>query len=391
MDGERAAMNVLLVTRDVRVLREGSMEHAALKERAASVKRLVVVVLNTRRDWHRVEKVSESLWIFPTNGYLRTFNPILALLIAQREVYFQGRLQTDLISGDDALTAGFTAWLVAMRYRRPLHIHIESDVLSERYMWSGLINAIRALFARFVVQQAHALRAGSEAVRGAIAELSALLAERTIVTPLYLDVDSVQRDVTSVDLRAKYPTFKFILLCASPLVRSQNVPAALSVLAGILRIYPHAGLVIVGRGPRRWRLWLQARRLGLSERVAFEKKSDNLASYFKTAHVFIQTSPYEEHDNTIARAAAAGCAVVTTNVGSAPAIIEDNVSGFICESGDPACFVRNITSMIKHTDVRERIRLNGMLAVQRYMNTDKDQRMRQYIDSWQMALKESEE
>ncbi len=380
-------MDVLMITADTNALREGSPAQARFKEYALLGRHWVVIVLNSRREHYAARKVGDSLWFIPINAYLRFLAPFQALAVARRQLFFQGRLQVDVIAARDATSSALAAWLIARRFRRPLHIYLSQNVVSDQWGKESVGNWLRMQLARFLVARADALSTDSESVRAALATMSVAIGDRTTLIPRFIDVPSIRSESLRVDLAAKYPHFKFILLVVAPLSRAYNVQLAITVLAGVLRSYAHAGLVIVGEGPLKRRLRAHARHLGVLHRVAFETWNENLDSYYKSAHVLLVTAPYEEYGDTIAEAAAGSCAIVSTPVGLAAAFIKSGESGFLCDPSDPAAFVKAIMLMIKDPPVRERTRLNGMLAVDAYMgHTDGAQRLALAKQSWEAAI-----
>ena len=381
-------MDVLMFTSDVNALRPGSATEKRLLEYATAGAHFLVVVLNTRRDRYAPRRASKNLWIAPVNAPLSILAPFLAVAIAKRQLFFQGTLQTDVVDGRDAELAGLAAWLVARRYHKPLHFSLTNNALSSAYASESLRHWFGMLLARFLAPAADAVSTNSESSRAALAALSVSLGDRTLILPRYVDVEAVQKSEVRSALTATYPQFKFILLCVAPLSPEYNVQLAITTLAGVLRVYPYAGLVIVGSGKEKRRLAAYAARIKVASQVVFEGPHEDMHSYYKTAHVLLMTAPSQENDDVVAQAAAAGCVVISTKVGLAPLIIESGVSGFLCDPGDPACFVAGVTSMLKDPTVRERVKTNLMLATEKYMGraevTGRVEAMRQ---AWQMAVK----
>jgi glycosyltransferase involved in cell wall biosynthesis len=149
------------------------------------------------------------------------------------------------------------------------------------------------------------------------------------------------------------------------------------------------GLVIVGDGPEKAALEKYVMENGLSAHVAFEPMSNALPSYFKTAHCFIVTALHEEFDEIVAKAAASGCAILTSNVGSAKVVVEDGVSGFLCDPSDPASYSRKLVELIRHPEIRDGLKLNGMVMMDRHMTTSAQEYLQHFVDSCQVAIKES--
>jgi glycosyltransferase involved in cell wall biosynthesis len=226
----------------------------------------------------------------------------------------------------------------------------------------------------------------SEGIRASLADISTAIADRALMAPHFMDIDAFAREPIRVDLAAKYPQFKVVMLVVAPLEKPSNVQLAITILAGVTRLYPHVGLVIVGDGALSGKLHTYAKKVGMEERIAFETSTDNLSSYFKTARIFIMTAPYEDSDDSIGHAAAASCAIVTTKVGLAPMILEDSVSGFLCEPDDAQRFIASVILMLRKPATCDSIRLNGHLAIEKYMNSDEAGYLNFVKESWEKTI-----
>lgn len=378
--------NVLMITSDANVLREGTTARNTIEEYSRLTKRLVVIALNNASDTYEPKKVSDSLWILPTNSPFWFLAPRKAHTIAKRELFFQGKLQTDLISAQDPLLSGFTAFFIARSFRKPLHVIIEKNIFSAHYEESSLIKAIKSYIGRFVVHRASAMLAASESIRASLADISPAVADRAIVALPFMDVDSFQREPIKVNLSAKYPQFKFILLAAAPLSPSYNLSLAVTSFRAIDTQYPHAGLIIVGEGSQRKRLALLAAQLGVGRKVVFEKWNSNMNSYYKTAHVVLFTSRDEEYGQSISEAAACGAAMVSTRVGMAPSIVEQGVSGYLCDATDPGCFSSSVMKMLKDPALRERIKVNVAQFLEKHVGTSRAESLARLKESWDAAI-----
>lgn len=383
-------MNALVITADANVLREGSAAASAILEYEKLGSHVAVVVLNTRRNPYRARKVSDTLWVLPVNAWALWLAPLSAFRVIRRELFFQGHLQSDVISAHDPWLAGLTGWLVARRFGKPLQMVLNDDVLSQRYGRQSLSNLFARILANFVVRRSDALYVTSESARAALADISDSLADRAVMARRVVDVAAIQNEPQRVDLHAKYPEYKFIMLVVAPLLRSQNIALAISALAGVLRLYPHAGLVVVGEGRARRSLKAFSSRLGISDRVAFEGWNDNLVSYYRTADVFLVTAPYEAYDDTIACAAASGCPIISTRVGIAPDVITDNESGFLCDATDVDRFTADTVLLIRKPVIRNKLKLNALTAIEDYMKGDPAERFRLYQVSLENAIKARE-
>ncbi len=378
-------MNILMITRDVNMLREKSAASAEVEQYASATRHLVVIVLNTINNRYAPRKVSSSLWIVPTNVLIASLAPFKALMLARKELFFQGHLQVDVVAAQDAGISGFTAWLISVWYHRPFQMHIDRNVISFQYGRQSLWKMFHMSFARFLAFQADSLHITSEQIGASLADLSTALSDRAIVAPRFMDVEAFQKEPVHVNLAAKYPQFKVIILMVAPLTRASNIDRAIEIFAAVVRNHPYAGLVIVGEGPMEKRLKRRAAKIDIAGRVAFEGWTNDISSYFKTARIYLCTASHEDYGDSIAYAAAASCAIVSTRVGAAELIVTDGQSGYLCDPYDNAAFTDRLTTLITKPQLCSSFRIAVGVAVQTYFSSDKEAHMAKYKESLDKA------
>ena len=379
-------VKALFITKDTDVLREGTAARSTLQQYATLVEIAFVIVLNDRRDRHEMQKVSETLWIFPTNSWKWWTSPFDARRVARKELWFQRSFQTELIVALDPAESALAGWLIQRFARRPLAIEIMQDIFSRLYTAGSTANLLRSDIARFVLPYAQSIRVGSENIRASLFKVSPILAEGSFLLPRFIDMEQLIAEPIRADLHKKYPAFKFIILMVTPLVSASNVELALHVLKDILQSYGRVGLIVVGEGKDRERLFSLAQSLGIAEHVVFEHLSENLSSYYKTANLFLVTAVDESYGDTLVDAAGNGCAIVTTKVGVASTIIEHGDSGFLCDPDHPETFVTSILSVINNPGVRARLRVNSALFLARSVAGGKEGYMQTLKRSWEKTV-----
>lgn len=411
-------MNVLLVTADENVLREGSAARKAVMEYATLATHLFVIVLNSGKRW-RIQRISEKLWIYPSNAWSLWSAPIAAARVAGRELWFQNRLQVDLVCALDPCESALASFFIvrftpyilapfaaikailgfssaedsalAHAQRRagfsgkPLQVHMEHDVLNP-YMRDESFGAlIRSMIARFVLPQASKIRITSERMLESLEELSPEVAKRAFILPRFVDRWALAHEPVRIDIHEKFPRFRFILLMVAPLLRDENLSLGLHVLVGVAHHFARTGLVIVGEGPERRHLKRLARRLGVEDRLVIEPMSSNYSSYYKTANVFLYTG-LNGNTDVLREAAACSALIVAPKIGAAPTFIKDGINGFLCDPEKPESFVRTIVEVLERPGVREKIKLNLHAASENREGEDKREFLRKLHESWeQMA------
>ena len=381
-------MDALFITTDAEVMRDDSAAYKRMQAYAAMGQHIMVFVLHSRRDAPKPRRVGKTLWIVPIFGFIRPLAAYRARRVARRELYFQKKFQVEVIDAADTMLSAFAGMLIARKFGCALHVRAIGYASRRPHSAMG---ALPAIVSRFLLAKADAVSTDSEDVHAKLIRQSPEWLDRVFLVPRSLDI-AVDKDnaipAGSVDIRTKYPQFKIILLAVAPLTPEYNMQLAIYTIAGVVHSYKFAGLVIVGEGPERQALEALVRKLGVADHVVFEYANADLAAYYKSAHIFLVTAPKQEYGNTIAEAAAGSCTIVSTNVGLAAAFLKNGESAYICDVNDPLCFVKTIAMLITHPPVRDRVRLNGMLALEGFMaQNDPATQLDITKKAWDAALK----
>ena len=112
--------------------------------------------------------------------------------------------------------------------------------------------------------------------------------------------------------------------------------------------------VIIGDGEERAALTEQAHAHELKEKVHFTGQLADASKYLNAFDVLFLPSQKEGVPYVILEAGAAGVAVLASNVGGIPEVIEDQKNGFIRDSKDVAGFVDALTILTHDIDTRTR-------------------------------------
>lgn len=88
------------------------------------------------------------------------------------------------------------------------------------------------------------------------------------------------------------------------------------------------------------------------------KGADKMA-LFKEIDIFVLASYREGYPNALLENMASCTAVIATNIGSVPDLIQDKENGYLYEPGDVDALVQNLECLISDESERKRIALNG--------------------------------
>jgi glycosyltransferase involved in cell wall biosynthesis len=237
----------------------------------------------------------------------------------------------DLITAQDPFEAGLVGWVFAKMFGASLQLQIHTDFLSPYFARESLLNRIRVLIAKFLIPHAVCIRVASERIKDSLLRITNYELRITNLS-IFVDVEKIKNAPIRTDLHAKYPQFDFTILMASRLTKEKNIPLAIDVIKEICdasrdaNIQMHAndtnvGLIIVGDGPEKQNLKSQISNLKINENIKIENWTDDLISYYKTADLFLLTSHYEGYGRTLVEAVAAGCKIISSDVGIAGEIL----------------------------------------------------------------------
>lgn len=106
---------------------------------------------------------------------------------------------------------------------------------------------------------------------------------------------------------------------------------------------------IAGDGQLRGLLEQQARELGVTDCIEFIGYTENIPGLLANAWFLVHTSDSEGCPNVVMEAMACGRAVVATDAGDVPSLVEDGKTGFVVPRGDEATLLARIVTLMTDT------------------------------------------
>jgi len=183
-----------------------------------------------------------------------------------------------------------------------------------------------------------------------------------------VDARKFRPDVSSESVRARYgvPADHCLILCPRRLVPKNGLEFLIESLPSIRRCFSGVSVLIAGDGPEREKLEARVRELGLGDSVIFagSQNNDELPEFYAAADVVAIPSLKEATSIAGLEAMASACAVVATNVGGLPEIIEDGVSGLLVPPRDPEALAQAITRLIETPELRKQLGLAARARVE---------------------------
>lgn len=125
--------------------------------------------------------------------------------------------------------------------------------------------------------------------------------------------------------------------------------------ARVTREIPDAVFQLVGDGPMRDALALQAERLGLSHAVRFLGHREDVPEVLHESDLFVLPSRTEAFPNGVLEAMAAALPVVASNVGGIPELISNDQNGVLVPVADEDALAAAIVSLMREPDRANRL------------------------------------
>ncbi|CAB3909903.1 glycosyltransferase family 4 protein [Achromobacter anxifer] len=219
---------------------------------------------------------------------------------------------------------------------------------------------------------AHRVIAVSRHVRGQLLDGGARPeAVATIHSPVVLPQ---LRSGVCVRRELGLPEDALVIGCVAVMRADKGHCDLLDAFHRIAATFPQAHLVLVGEGePMSGRLRAQAEELGLSQRVHFTGRREDIGNVLTAFDVFALPTLREALGTVFIEAAAMGVPVIGTDVGGVPETMQAGVTGLLVPPNDPAALAGALESLLADPALRrqmgdagrELIRGQGLFSAER--------------------------
>lgn len=253
-------------------------------------------------------------------------------------------------------TRFFLSSLLAHAIARSIHvphIHVEhgSYYVSQK---SPIINAIAYIYdttlGKLVLKQADIVIANSQATALFVSSMT-----NKKVSPYVIHRGVELQNIESIPPANEKITKpeKVVIAFAGRLMSGKGVADLLYAISQC-ETKEHIICWIIGDGPEKASLEATAQHLKIRHIVHFlgARKHEETISLIKASDVIVNTSYTEGLPTAIIEAALCEKAIIATNVGGTPEIIEHNVSGILIEPKDVVALTRAIDIVVRHPHMR---------------------------------------
>lgn len=365
-------MEIIALSTSRNILRAGSADRMRMELYAAQLASYSVIVL-TRKGVHGdIDDIhSGNLHIYPTCSRSRWTMLFDAFLIGRRLA--RASQGIPIISAQDPLEIGWTAFCIAWRTGARLHIQVHGDYCStEAWVGKSIVRKIRRACALRLLRRVQSIRVVSERIA---TSLVARGVPRSAITVLPIR-PQLERFLAQPAERASSPSVTFLSL--GRLAPEKNISRIVYAFALVRHTHPDARLRIVGSGPCEAHVRQLVHELNLGNAVTFCAWTDDVPGNMSRADVFVLASHHEAYALTLIEAAAAGLAMVTTDVGCVGEVVYDGVHGTVVTDGTIEAYAEAMRRMCRDTVYRAQCGRNGRMLGEKLAKITEEM----YIEQW---------
>ncbi|WP_338360117.1 glycosyltransferase, partial [Yeosuana marina] len=145
----------------------------------------------------------------------------------------------------------------------------------------------------------------------------------------------------------------------------KRVKDVISIFYNIQKKLP-AKLMLVGEGPERENIEMQCQKLGISDKVVFFGKSNEIDKILCFSDLFLLPSETESFGLAALEAMASSTAVISSNTGGIPEVNIHGVSGFLSDVGDVEDMSKNAIYILSDENRLETFKRNARKEALKY-------------------------
>ena len=164
----------------------------------------------------------------------------------------------------------------------------------------------------------------------------------------------------------------------------KGYPYLLEALSLIKDEFPHVRLVFVGAGPEHDHLKEIVEKLALTDIVRFAGIQKDMPDVYRSIDALVMSSISEGLPLVLLEALAMKVPVVATKVGAIPKVVENRVTGLLCESEDVKGLAQQLRCVILDANLRESITASGRKLMEEKLSAQA--MARQYEDIYKEVL-----
>jgi len=385
VESDRETTRLLFISQDTSLLNQTTQSLDGYLNLSDVFDEVHIVVLQVGLPARNpVLRVAGNVWMYivSTKAGLKQIEEAKKMITEQLE--FAAGFRADLIVARDPIVSGYLALWASRKYDRPVQLHVLEDftdrTLFNRYTYPKLT----AMFFKYVFKRFKSVRTNTDSLTE---KLQKKFPHTTDIStlPRFHNFAAISEAESSFDIKDKYRQFSFIVLYIGQLSHGSKAFQAIDAARNLMRS-PKVGLVMMGDGDARAELQMRATVLGIPTQVVFEKNSEDMYSYLKSADVLVIPDVDEFSDELAIKGAAAGIPLVMAKTPQRLDLFQNEVSALFADEGDIIDMSNKMKVVLNDPGMRMTLKENALLLVAEKLHEDPMQYRLAYRDSVEAAL-----
>jgi len=203
----------------------------------------------------------------------------------------------------------------------------------------------------FSINKSDAVTSVSQSLKDDTLRLFNINNEIDVITN-FIDISKYKKEYTDCQRHIMASKEELIITHISNFRPVKRIEDVVKVFDGIQKEIP-AKLMMVGEGPEREKAEKLCQSLGLSDKVIFFGRSNEIDKILCFSDLFLLPSQTESFGLAALEAMASGVPVISSNTGGIPEVNAHGVSGFLSDVGDVDDMVVNALSILKDATTLE--------------------------------------
>jgi glycosyltransferase involved in cell wall biosynthesis len=274
-----------------------------------------------------VLRLAKNMWLYTATHKDWWGTPYSGNLLAEGQLVFADGFRPDIIVARDPYESAALAIYLGRKYSRPVQLHVLEDYTSVEFLTKNRHNRWRRYLPKFTIPRVRSVRTSTNALFEQLAKRFKV--EDLKVLPRFRNYEGLIGVESTLDLRAKYKPFVFIMLYIGRLSHDSMLHRAIDAARFGLK-NPHIGLIVIGDGPAKKEFEERAKILGIREQIVFESDIKDDVPYLKSANVLIVPDTSPESEEVVLRGAGAGIPMVLARTPEREDIFADGESALLC-------------------------------------------------------------
>jgi len=354
---------ILLITGDFLPVKGGIS--TLLFELCNKIPQIIFLTKKTPND-----KVFDSLQKFKIKR-IKTFNKyIQPFIFAINAFKTVKKEKIDKLICGHLLMPGLVGYIIHKLLKKPYYVYAHGPEFREHKHFSSLM--------KLTLKNATEVIANSNFAKFQLIKQNIPPSKITTVTP-GVDIVRFNPNLNAEKIRRRHNlSDKIVLLTISRLDANKGVDKMINLMPEILRKYPNAVYIIVGKGPEENYLKKLASKIS-EENIIFvgEVTDEELPLYYASCDVFILLTRevpskgfIEGFGIVFVEASACAKPIVAGRAGGSTEAVEDKITGLVVDPLNDREILSSIEKLLEDRNLREKLGSNGRQRVENEFTWD---------------------